>query len=44
VGLEVVPQLASRKHHRVEELLDLGVPCFGLGQHLADVVHQPLDG
>jgi hypothetical protein len=43
VGLEVVTELAPCKHHRVEELLDLRVSRLGLGQHLADVVHGPLD-
>jgi hypothetical protein len=43
VGLEVVLQLAPREHHCVEQLLDLRIPCLGLGQHLADVVHRPVD-
>jgi hypothetical protein len=31
VGLEVVPELESCEHHRVKQLLDLGIPCLGLG-------------
>jgi hypothetical protein len=43
VGLEVVSQLAPRKHHCVEQLLYLGIPRLGLGQHFTDIVHWPLD-
>jgi hypothetical protein len=43
VGLEIVTELASCEHHRVEQLLDLRVSRLGLGQHLADVVYKPLD-
>jgi hypothetical protein len=39
MGLEVVPQLAPREHHCVKQLLDLGAPRLGLGQHLADAIH-----
>jgi hypothetical protein len=31
VGLEVVLHLASRENHRVEELLDLRIPCLSFG-------------
>jgi hypothetical protein len=43
VGLEVVPELAPREHHRVKELLDLWVPRLGFVQHLADVIPRPLN-
>jgi hypothetical protein len=38
-----VPELAPREHHCVEQLLDLQVAHFGLGQHIANVIHGPLD-
>jgi hypothetical protein len=43
VSLEVVAELTPRKDHCVEQLLDLRIARFGLGQYLADVVYQPLD-
>jgi hypothetical protein len=43
VGLELVPELAPREHHCVEQLLDLWVPRLGFRQHLADVIHRPLN-
>jgi hypothetical protein len=42
--LEVVSQLQSRQDHRVQQLLNLWVADFGLGQYLADEVDWPLDG
>ena len=43
MGLEVVTQLAPSQDYRVQQFLDMRIPCLGLGQHFADVVHRPLD-
>jgi hypothetical protein len=42
VSLEIVPELAPRQDHCVEQLLDLRIARLGLGQYLADVVYRPL--
>ena len=42
--LEVVSQLPPRQDHRVQQLLNLWVADFGLGQYLTDEVDRPLDG
>jgi hypothetical protein len=39
-----VSQLSPRQDHRVQQLLNLWVAGFGLGQYLADEVDWPLDG
>ena len=44
VGLEVVTQLAPSQDYGVDQLLDVGVACFGLGEHLADEVNRSLGG
>ena len=44
VGLEVVAQLVSSQDYGVDQLLDVGVACFGLGEHLADEVNRSLGG
>ena len=44
VGLEVVAQLASSQDYGVDKLLDVGVACFGLGEHFTDEVNRSLDG
>jgi hypothetical protein len=43
VSLEVVTELAPRKNHCVEQLLDLRIMRLRFGQNLADVVYRPLD-
>jgi hypothetical protein len=43
MGLKVVAKFAPREHHCIEQLLDLRVTRLGFKQHLADVVHMPLD-
>jgi len=40
---EVVLQLASGEDYGVDQLLDLGVTCLGLREHLADEIDRPLD-
>jgi hypothetical protein len=42
--LEVVSQLSPRQNYRVQQLLDLRVVDFGLGQYFTDEVDRPLDG
>ena len=44
VGLEVVAQLALSQDYGIDKLLDVGVACFGLGEHFADEVDRLLDG
>ena len=44
VGLEVVTQLASSQDYAVDQLLDVGVACLGLGEHFADEVNRLLGG
>ena len=44
VGLEVVTQLASSQDYGVDQFLDVGVACFGLGEHFIDEVNRSLDG
>ena len=44
VGLEEVTQLAPGQDYGVDQLLDLGVACFGLGEHFADEVNRSLGG
>jgi hypothetical protein len=43
VSLEIVAELAPRKDHYVEQLVDLRIARLGLGQYLTDVVYRPLD-
>jgi hypothetical protein len=38
-----VAELAARKDHCVEQLLDLWIARLGLGQYLTDIVYRPLD-
>ena len=44
VGLEVVTQLASSQDYGVDQLLDVGVACLSLEEHLADEVDMSLNG
>ena len=40
---EVVLQLVACKDYGVDQLLNLGVTCLGLREHLADEIDWPLD-
>jgi hypothetical protein len=44
VSLEVVAQLSRGDEYFIKQLVDLQVPCLGLMEDVADVVHQSLDG
>ena len=44
VGFEVVTQLASSQDYSIDQFLDVGVACFGLGEYFADEVDRSLDG
>ena len=37
-------QFAPGQDHGVDQLLDVGVTCFGLGEHLADEINRSLGG
>ena len=36
-------QLASGEDYSIDQLLDLGVTCFGFREHLTDEIDRPLD-
>ena len=40
---KVVLQLSAGKDYDIDQLLDLGITCFGLRKHLADEIDWPLD-
>jgi hypothetical protein len=42
VPVKVVDQLPVNDEHCVQQLLDLWVPCLGLGQYLTNEVDMPL--
>ena len=44
VGFDVVTQLALCQDYGVDQLLDVGVACLGLGEYFADEVNRSLDG
>ena len=44
VGFKVVTQLALSQDYGVDQLLDVGVACFGLREHFIDEVNRSLDG
>jgi hypothetical protein len=43
MSLEVVAQLPGGDEDWIKQLVDLQVPCLGLMEDLADVVHWMLD-
>jgi hypothetical protein len=44
MSLEVESQLPRSDEDCIKQLMDLQVPCLGLVEDFADVVHQSLDG